>query len=165
METQLTTGFGILLGLATFMFGAFFFLSSSSEDAAKTLQKRHSYLEELRATREEIIKTESLTRAYLLEPKEAYSNEFNMAASSIPVHLQKLYNDVPDWYERRNLLRLNEISVKRVTHLLSVIHERSTKGLDSALAKLQAYDKSGDGTILQTLIERLEVNQLSLIHI
>ncbi len=164
METQLTTGFGILLGLATFMFGAFFFLSSSSEDAAKTLQKRHSYLEELRATREEIVKTESLTRAYLLEPKEAYSNEFNMAASSIPVHLQTLYNDVPDWYERRNLLRLNEISVKRVTHLLSVIHERSTKGLDSALAKLQEYDKSGDGAILQTLIERLEVNQQELIQ-
>lgn len=164
METQLTTGFGILLGLATFMFGAFFFLSSSSEDAAKTLQKRHTYLEELRATREEIIKTESLTRAYLLEPKEAYSNEFNMAASSIPVHLQTLYNDVPDWYERRNLLRLNEISVKRVTHLLSVIHERSTKGLDSALAKLQAYDKSGDGAVLQTLIERLEVNQQELIQ-
>lgn len=164
METQLTTGFGILLGLATFMFGAFFFLSSSSEDAAKTLQKRHSYLEELRATREEIIKTESLTRAYLLEPKEDYSNQFNMAASSIPVHLQKLYNDVPDWYERRNLLRLNEISVKRVTHLLSVIHERSTKGLDSALAMLKSYDKSGDGAILQTLIERLEVNQQELIQ-
>jgi len=164
METQLTTGFGILLGLATFMFGAFFFLSSSSEDASKTLQKRHTYLEELRATREEIIKTESLTRAYLLDPKETYSNEFNTAASSIPVHLQTLYNNVPDWYERRNLLRLNEISVKRITHLLSIIHERSTKGLESALAKMKAYDKSGDGDILQTLIERLEVNQQELIQ-
>lgn len=164
METQLTTGFGILLGLATFMFGAFFFLSSSSIDNSKTLQKRHTYLEELRATREALILTESLTRAYLLEPSEAYSNEFNTAASSIPVHLQTLYSNVPDWYERRNLLRLNETSVNRITHLLSIIHERSEKGLESALAKMKAYDKAGDGKILQTLIERLEVNQQELIQ-
>lgn len=164
METQLTTGFGILLGLATFMFGAFFFFSSSSIDNSKTLQKRHTYLEELRATREALIQTESLTRAYLLEPSEVYSNEFNTAASSIPVHLQTLYSNVPDWYERRNLLRLNETSVNRITHLLSVIHERSEKGLESALAKMKAFDKAGDGKILQTLIERLEVNQQELIQ-
>lgn len=164
METQLTTGFGILLGLATFMFGAFFFLSSSSVDNSKTLQMRHTYLEELRATREAIIKTESLTRAYLLDPQEKYSNEFNTAASSIPAHLQTLYTNVPDWYERRNLLRLNEISVKRIAHLLSVIQERRTKGMESALAKMKAYDKSSDSSILQTLIERLEVNQQELIQ-
>jgi signal transduction histidine kinase len=164
METQLTTGFGILLGLATFMFGAFFFISSSSIDTSVNLQKRHTYLEELRATREAIIRTESLTRAYLLDPQEKYSNEFNTTATTIPAHLQTLYSAVPDWYERRNLSRLNDISVKRITRLLGVIHERSTNGLDSALAKMKEYDKSDEGSILQTLIERLEVNQQELLQ-
>ena len=164
METQLTTGFGILLGLATFMFGAFFFVSSSSINSTLNLQKRHTYLEELRATRESITRTESLTRAFLLDPKETYANQLNTTASSIPAHLQTLYGAVPDWYERRNLSRLNDISVKRITILLDIIHERKTKGIDSALAKMQQYDKSDDGTILQTLIERLEVNQQELLQ-
>ncbi|MBA3994283.1 MAG: histidine kinase [Cyanobacteria bacterium DS2.3.42] len=164
METQLTTGFGILLGLATFMFGAFFFISSSSVNSSINLQKRHTYLEELRATREALTRTESLTRAYLLDPQETYSNQFNTTASSIPVHLQTLYGAVPDWYERRNLSRLNDISVKRITQLMGIIHERSTKGMDSAVQKMREYDKADDGATLETLIERLEVNQKELLQ-
>ncbi len=164
METQLTTGFGILLGLATFMFGAFFFISSSSVDTAIKLQKRHTFLEELRATRESITLTESLTRAYLLEPKETYSNQFNTAASTLPAHLQNLFATVPDMYESRNVSRLHDISVKRLTSLMNIIQERSNNGLASALKKMEVYDSSDDKNLLQALIERLEINQQELLQ-
>lgn len=164
METQLTTGFGILLGLATFMFGAFFFVSSNSVDASLMLQKRHTYLEELRATRESLTIAESVTRAYLLDPKDAYTKKFNTAASSIPAHLQNLGSAFPDWYEKRNIARLSDVSVKRVTQLLSIIHERSVNGLPSALKKLQQYDISSDGDLVQSLIEKLEINQQELLQ-
>jgi signal transduction histidine kinase len=162
METQLTTGFGIFLGLATFMFGAFFFISSSSVDTAIKLQKRYTYLQELRATRESITRTESLTRAYLLDPKEVYSSQFNTTATSIPQHLQSLFANVPDWYERRNLARLSDVSVKRITQLLDIIHERA-KGMDGALKKMRSYDSSNDGDILRSLIDMLEINQQELL--
>lgn len=162
METQLTTGFGIFLGLATFMFGAFFFISSSSVDTAIKLQKRYTYLQDLRATREAITRTESLTRAYLLDPKPAYSSQFNTTATSIPQHLQNLFANVPDWYERRNLSRLSDVSVKRITQLLDIIHERS-KGMDGALKKMRSYDSSNDGDILRSLIDMLEINQQELL--
>jgi len=158
METQLTTGFGILLGLATFMFGAFFVISSSSVDTAVKLQRRHTYLEDLRATREAITQTESLTRAYLLAPKEIYTQQFNTTAASIPQHLQSLFANVPDWYERRNLTRLSEVSVKRITALQDIIHERG-KGLEAAMKKMGDYDSSRDRDIAKTLIEMLEINQ------
>ncbi len=80
------------------------------------------------------------------------------------MHLQTLYGAVPDWYERRNLSRLNDISVKRITQLMGIIQERSTKGLDSALKKMKEYDKSDEGVTLETLIERLEVNQKELLQ-
>lgn len=162
METQLTTGFGIFLGLATFMFGAFFFISSSSVDTAIKLQKRYTYLQELRATREAVTRTESLTRAYLLDPKDIYSSQFNTTATSIPQHLQNLFANVPDWYERRNLSRLSDVSVKRITQLLDIIHER-TKGMDGAMKKMRSYDSSNDGDILRSLIDMLEISQQEML--
>lgn len=156
METQLTTGFGVMLGLATFMFGAFFFIEWTSINNEQKTEKRHEYLTNLRATRESMSSAESLTRAYLLEPKEKYATEFNAVASSIPLHIQNLQTNISDWYETRNVTRLNEIGGKRINALLEIIHQRKEKGLDNALTLMREYDNSDDRNILQTLVSRLE---------
>ncbi|MBC7999478.1 MAG: response regulator [Leptolyngbya sp.] len=159
METQLTTGFGVMLGLATFMFGAFFFIASTSINNELKIEKRHEYLANLRATREAMYNAESLTRAFLLEPQPKYANEVNTVASTIPQHIQNLQSNITDWYETRNLTRLNDISGKRINALLEIIHARKEKGVSAALPLMRAYDESDERNILQTLVSRLEASE------
>ncbi|HEY9786472.1 MAG TPA: ATP-binding protein [Candidatus Obscuribacterales bacterium] len=158
IETQLTAGFGLLLGFAIGIFVASYAIASKSIDTEMAVTQRHKVLLELSNAHHLMDKAESLTRAYLISPSNDYQRAFDDIAIEVPRHLQTAGANLPASEQVGQVTQLSGLTARLTNRLQGVMQTRQ-RGFEAGIKDMARYDASLERHLMNALFDRLESDQ------